>query len=84
MGRAKETIESKNARTRIKRNALSYITDLEDLRKIAKNNGDLRLATDITIRLLEHAIGKPRERKEIDADIGKIVIEFVEAKKGKE
>ena len=64
--RVKDTLESKTARIRLRKNALSYITDLEDIRKQAKNQGDLRLAAEITEKLLDHAIGKPRMRVEAD------------------
>lgn len=75
MARTKETVESKTARTRLKRNALSYLTDLEDIRKEAKEKGDLRLATEINIKLLEHAIGKPRAHIATDIESATLSIQ---------
>lgn len=65
----KQVVEEKQARTRLKRKSMSYITDLEDIRKEAKNKGNLQLAADITLRLLDHGIGKPTEHKQIEFDL---------------
>lgn len=49
-----------------KRRAKQYLKDLEEIRQEARAQGSLSLAGELTYKLYEHAVGKPKERKEVE------------------
>jgi len=64
----KYTLSEKKGRERIKRHTLKYVGDIEYIRDEAYKTGNLPLMFETSRLLLEHAIGKPRERKEIELE----------------
>lgn len=77
--RIQQLLSETTAKGRLKRRSGQYITDLEHIRQTAKKNKDWRLASEITLKLLEHAIGKPTEhhRTEITQDIKRIEVRLI-------
>ena len=62
----REPVSTHRAAMANKRKAGTYLKKLLELAKKAEKDGSTSLAADLYMRLWEHAVGKPKERREVE------------------